>query len=397
MKNNKLADLLFISVFLIFILIVATVTIIKPKAQVSYYENRTLAGQPGFETRAVLDIDYFQKWEKFFTDHAAGRATLVRIGTLTDLSIIKRPVVNNVVTSDGILLGFNAYETVSAELIRAQSRAIVDELSAFDSVVSSYGGVFYFVTVPEHYSWYFDKYPWYLNNRSEYTQASLEVFMSDISGTGIKHIGMGEILAGLSEPPAVFSATDHHYTFRSAYETYRAIVNRINDDNVFYLPLYGEFDLTFLILENPFLGSRMRRLLGIPGLTERIEIAFPNEEVQFTRSDNGKLRETPGVYSLPYNVWDVVDYTVYMGGDIPETVIDTGRDLPSILIYGDSSTNAVECLMYLSGGVFRSIDLRHYKDMSLSEYVEMYKPDIVIGIRGYEVLLEKTGNGVLMS
>jgi len=26
----------------------------------------------------------------------------------------------------------------------------------------------------------------------------------------------------------------------------------------------------------------------------------------------------------------------------------------------------------------------------------MYKPDIVIGIRGYEVLLEKTGNGVLM-
>jgi len=397
MRGKKFADLLFIAAFLIFIFTVAVVTVIKPKALTSYYENRTLARQPELAANTMPDAGYFYRWERFFTDHAAGRATLVRLSTLIDLNIIKRPVVNDVVTSDGIYLGFNAFETVAPDRIRNESRAMVDELSAFDSVVSSYGGVFYFVTVPEHYSWYADRYPQFLNNRNEYTAASLDAFKSDMSEAGVNFIEMGGILEKLSEPPAIFSASDHHFTFRGAYETYRAIINRINGDTVFTLPLYSEDDLIFSEVENPFLGSRMRRLLGIPGLTEHIDIARPIEEVRFTRTDNGKPWDVPRVYSLPDNVWDVVDYRVYMGGDIPETVIDTGRDLPSVLIYGDSFTNAVECLMYLSAGVFRSVDLRHYNDMSLSEYVEMYKPDIVIGIRGYEVLLEMTGNGVLMN
>ena len=82
-------------------------------------------------------------------------------------------------------------------------------------------------------------------------------------------------------------------------------------------------------------------------------------------------------------------YSLYMGGDVGETVIETGRpDLPSILIYGDSFTNPVECLAYYSFDEMRSIDLRHYKDMTLA-----YQPDIVVGIRDYEALLSTDFNG----
>ena len=64
-------------------------------------------------------------------------------------------------------------------------------------------------------------------------------------------------------------------------------------------------------------------------------------------------------------------YSLYMGGDVGETVIETGRpDLPSILIYGDSFTNPVECLAYYSFDEMRSIDLRHYKDMTLADYIQ---------------------------
>ena len=68
-------------------------------------------------------------------------------------------------------------------------------------------------------------------------------------------------------------------------------------------------------------------------------------------------------------------YTAYMGGDIGETVIDTGRDeLPNILIYGDSFTNPLECLMYYSFNEMHSIDLRYYKDMTLEDYIRLYQP-----------------------
>jgi len=396
MKAQKLGSILFISAFLVFIFLGMLVTIVKPKEQISYYEKRALAQAPELSVSAMMQSDYSYRWEQFFNDHAAARATLVRLGSYIDLNIIGRPVVNEVVPANGVYLGFNEYEAVVPGRISEQSKAMVNELAALDGLVSSYGGLFYYVTVPAHYAWYADRYPWYMNNREEYTRLSLEAFKSDMSAAGLNLIEMGEILGRVDQPPELFSASDHHFTLRGAYETYLEIVAVINREGKYSLPLYSEEDLLFTKLENPFLGSRMRKILGVPGLSERIEIAVPKENIPFTRTDVGKPRETPSVYSLPYNQWDVIDYGVYMGGDIPETVIDTGRDLPSVLIYGDSSTNAVECLMYLSSGVFRSVDLRYYNDMPLSEYVEMYKPDIVIGIRGYEVLLEMTGNGVLM-
>ena len=97
---------------------------------------------------------------------------------------------------------------------------------------------------------------------------------------------------------------------------------------------------------------------------------------------------------MPASTDSVLTYDFYMGGDVPETVIDTGRkDLPSILIYGDSMTNAVECVMYLSFDKMYSLDLRHYHDMSLTDYIKLVKPDVVVCIRDPEVLLLQEANG----
>ena len=97
---------------------------------------------------------------------------------------------------------------------------------------------------------------------------------------------------------------------------------------------------------------------------------------------------------MPATDTEDVLYSLYMGGDVGETVIETGRpDLPSILIYGDSFPNPVECLAYYSFDEMRSIDLRHYKDMTLADYIQAYQPDIVVGIRDYEALLSTDFNG----
>ena len=79
---------------------------------------------------------------------------------------------------------------------------------------------------------------------------------------------------------------------------------------------------------------------------------------------------------------------------MPQTTIDTSRkELPTILIYGESYTNALECILYLSFDRMDSLDLRHYRQMSLIDYIRVNKPDIVVGLRDYSVLLQVEDNG----
>ncbi len=97
--------------------------------------------------------------------------------------------------------------------------------------------------------------------------------------------------------------------------------------------------------------------------------------------DNGQEVE-PTVLRLPENDTAPVEYLVYMGGDKGETILRTDRpELPKVLIFGDSFTNALETLLYPSFDEMRSLDLRHYNAKTLWEYIEEYQPDIVLDIR----------------
>lgn len=395
MRSKKLANTVFVSVFLAFICAVAVITVLTPKEASSFYENRALAQQP--EWSETEPVSYFDSWNRYFTDHAAGRTTLVRFATMIDLNIIRRPVIHEVVSAGDMYLGYNEFETTDPDLIAEQAKAMGDELKALNGVINSYGGTFYYVAVPGQDAYFADSYPWFLNNRSAYTEIELSAFSDALEDAGVEFIDMGTEFAQLGNPPEFYSMSDYHFTFSGAYETYRTIIDRINGGGIYDLTLLDEGDFEYKTLPNPYMGSRMRKIMNIPGITERTEIAVLNDPILFSRVDNGNLWEAPSVYSIPNYEWEVINYEVYMGGDVPETVIDTGRQLPSILIYGDSFTNPVECFMYYSCGEMRSVDLRGYRDMPLSEYIGKYQPDIVICIRDYGVLLSFDGNGKVMA
>ena len=92
---------------------------------------------------------------------------------------------------------------------------------------------------------------------------------------------------------------------------------------------------------------------------------------------------------------ELVTYSVYMGGDIGESVITTNRPkLPNILIYGDSFTNPLEALLWTQANELRSIDFRYYTQSTLKDYITEHKPDIVICVRDETAFLSEAGNGI---
>lgn len=393
MKQKKIANIVLVLAFAGFLAAAMVITLGKPQGGWSYYENRTLAQMEELTPQTLWDGTFANSVEPTLQDHAAGRNTLLKLSAWMDMELFHRPVVNQVIPVEGMLLSWNPYETPDAELIQQQADAMAGQLGELRDVVESYGGKFYYVAVPGQYTYFEETHPDFLNNRATYTDLEIPAFQQAMEEQGVTLIEMGEILAQQGNPPEYYSTVDYHYTFGGAYATYLAILERINQDFDHSLTVLDEDNLVRETLPNPYLGSRARKVFGLWETDEKLEIGLPSQPIPFTRTDNGQ--EVPAtVYTLPGNDTDEVAYAAYMGGDIAETVIDTGRDeLPSLLIYGDSFTNPVEGLMYYSFDEMRTIDLRHYKDMTLADYIALYQPDVVVGIRDYESLLSTDYNG----
>ncbi len=393
MQQSKWADCFFMIGFLGFLALALSITLMQPKTSWSYYENRTLAQPAELSVETVLDGTFPSSVEPALQDHAAGRNTLMQLSAWTDLHLFHRPVVNQVVPADGMLLGWNPYETPNPAAITAQAEHMAEELARLRDVVEAYGGYFCYTAVPGQYAYYSESYPDFLNNREAYTALEVPALTQAMAKRGMDLLDMGAVLDTAGNPIEYYSTADYHYQFGGAYLTYRAILERLNTELDTELAILDGHSLTVETLPNPYLGSRGRKLFGLEDCGERLTIGLPKDPVLFTRFDNG--RETaPMVYALPATGAEEVLYSLYMGGDIGETVIQTHRpELPSILIYGDSFTNPVECLAYYSFDEMRSLDLRHYREMSLADYIRLYQPDIVVGIRDYEALLSTDYNG----
>ena len=378
------------------LLVLMAATILLPKNRYSYYENRNLSAFPEITAESVLSGQVFDDLETLFCDYAAWRTPALKAVTWADLNVFHRPVVNDIVVTDDALLEQLYTMPDTADDIARKAADVAADNAALRDQIEAYGGHYCYIAAPCQYAYYEDEYPSYLENRSAYTAAELAALNSAMDAQGVTHVDMGPIFDSLGHLPAFSSKVDNHYGLRGAYETYRAAVQALNDAYGLALSFPEEgADVTFSALPNPYMGSRTRKLLGLRGNDEKLLTAAFREDIPFTRLDNWQ-EVASAVYALPATEDEALTYGLYMGGDIAETCIRTDRSsLPTALIFGDSFTNAVESLAYYSFDEMRSVDLRHYKTQSISDYIAAYQPDVVICIRDYEALLSRSDNGGL--
>ena len=390
---KRASEIFFISCFMVFLVLAMLMTLTRPMETYSFYENRNLAQRPTIEKEGLLSGSYFAEFEKSLADHAAARNTLLKIRTLLDIELFHRPVVNEVVMGANILLPYLPPEAIDFEKLSQRAEDLTVNLKSLTELVEAYGGRYYYVAVSCQYAYYSEKYPGYLNNRAEYTEYSVAVLEELLNQEKVNFIDIGQVFDSLGRSDSFSSAVDNHYSIYGAFVVYQTIIQTIIKDTEKSLPLLTEENSTFTQLKNPYLGSRNRKLFALNNIKEPLSILTPNEPIPFSRLDYGNAT-TSKIYFLPEDDTATATYGVYMGGDISSTVIKTNRtNLPTILVYGDSFTNAVECVLYYSFNEMHSLDLRYYSEMSLSEYIRLLKPDYVVCIRDYEALLATEGNG----
>lgn len=370
----------------LFLVSVAVLTLIKLDRTPAYltYENRFQTVPEPFTAATALDGRFLQSMEPAFSDHITFRDYWLKLYTYLQMEVLRKPAVQGVVVQEDLLLPVNPVAETPDCLQEAE--AMVENLLKLQTTVESYGGTFLFAGIPEQSSALRDRYPeGFADYDNVYSSREAALF-----GTGeAAGLHMLNLTPTLLQNNELYYRSDHHYRLQGAYLAYQEICEDLG------ISALSEEDFTWKALPNPFLGSLNRKLMGMWDTEEALWVYELKEPIPFARWDNGQP-VAAAVFDLPENDTVFTEYNAYMGGDKAETVIQTNRpELPDCLIFGDSFTNALETFLYTSFDETRSLDLRHYTEMGILEYVKTHQPDVVICMQNDTVYLLPEGNGVI--
>ena len=403
MNRNTLLRVLRVSFVLLVLgfLGISAVMTARNHETISYYENRYLAAMPEPDRETVLSGLYFHNVDTSLQDHSFLREPLLKVSTFLDLQVYRRPVVNEICHRDDALLLWTPYYDLDENHVRELAEASAEKIAAHARAAEAVGARFYFVVVPQQNYLFADRLPDYAYDIYGLSRLKADCLYDALDRMDVRYIDIGPVLEALHDPERYGSPTDNHYSMYGAYVTCREILSAIEADTGWALPVLEEEDYLVTELPNPYMGSRLRKLLGMWPSSEHAAVMVPREEIPFERlnyapwmAEGEPALVEPAVYLLPETDDEPVDFGLYMGGDWAFSELRTNRpELPDILLYGDSFTNPAECLLYTSFNSLCSLDLRHYDLMDLDEYITRYKPDVVVCIRDYDSLLSVTGNG----
>ncbi len=389
---EKIFNFTVILMFCAVIFIVPIKTFTSIPEEYTIYENRKLKPLQEFTTESLFKGEYLSQFSEYFTDRIWKRTFLMKAYSQLYVNILNKLVVNNVVIQEGLLLPYAeyAYEDYNFEEPAAKT---AENLSILKSDIEKYGGKFIYVGVPEQMSMLREHYPKYLENNDAKLSLMEKSFFDAIQKAGIENIRMRKEFSDTEDYKKFYSKTDHHYNLFGAYYTYQQIIQYFNENHNASLPMLEEKDFDFVKLENPFYGTRFRKLFDAYDIRDNLYYYKPNNPIAFDRWNEG-MKVDSTVFTLPPDETTPIVYGIYMGNDYSETVIKTYRDdLPNVLIFGESFTNPVETFLYNSFNTTVSLDLRFYKKKTIRQYIEEYKPDYVICIRDDTAYFNFKANG----
>ncbi len=356
-----------------------------PDRNGSGLEARKLQQRPTTRLKAIVSGNLAKDWDTYLSDQFPERDLWVRGYMAFNLRGLGKVAMNEAVVGRGrqLLWDLSKKPTLTPEQLEKEVTLSTRQFKKLQDLVESYGGEFLYVGHPTTQSYMRAAYPVGFEFPATFDQQQDALFAS-MEENGIPHVDMGPIFDEHRDEK-LFFRTDHHFNARAAYYVYDEIVRRTGQE-----PLAWGTDFRVTTLQPPFVGSMNRKLgLAMPfdETIDYVELARP---IPYEKMLGGKVDNR--ITYLP-EPGEPNSYKIYMDGDHPHVVIKTNRpELPSILFFGDSFTNAVEPMLWANYDETRIVDMRYYK-ASLYNYITIHKPDYVVTLVRDELCLWRRGNG----
>ncbi|WP_010276863.1 DHHW family protein [Paenibacillus senegalensis] len=367
---KKINDIIMVVAFLIIIFLLGAWAALKDDEAASALENRSLAEKPLLSVGSLWSGEYFKQYENYFNDQFPARGKFVETNAWVEKNIIRKKVYNSVyLASDGMML-------VAYNGNRKAINNIYQPITNFIDEQQEYGVDVFVGVLPHKMLVYADRLPHYLRSNAKDSYENLIKGFSE----QVKLIEVYPVIKE-REDEELYFYTDHHWTVKGAFLGYQEIVRTVSKD----YPEIGEYleEDQFDWIEHPasFYGSYARRMTSaFVRKRDTITIAVPKfSERDYTICDSCDQEFYDPAPLQNENIY-VNRYVTYFSGDVPEGFIqnpNVNNEL-SLLILKDSYANPMIQFVARHFKETRVLDLRHYYEMSVNEYIKENGVDIVL-------------------
>ena len=344
-------------IFLAFIGAFFILNLVLPDRQFSEQENRYLQMRPEFSFKSLFSGDYTSKFETYTTDQFTFRDEWITLKAASELALGKQENNDVHLCENGTLIeGFK----------RPGNSVLDSNMSALNTLVENTDAKVYFALIPDKSDLYSSLLPKNAPNDSE-----KEVIDYCYGQSNATNVYMYSALSAHKDE-YIFYRTDHHWTSLGAYYGLSALAESMG----LPCPALDSYTDRHVVSEEFY---------GTTWSSSGFSWVDPDTMEIFVNAPEGlKVTSYPQGSPVEGKLYDFSflekkdKYSMFMGGNCPMHVIETGNeDKPSLLILRDSYTDSLIPFLLDDFSEIHVLDLRYYR-ASLKAYIEQNDFDNVL-------------------
>lgn len=344
-------------IFLAFIGAFFILNLVLPDRQFSEQENRYLQMRPEFSFKSLFSGDYTSKFETYTTDQFTFRDEWITLKAASELALGKQENNDVHLCENGTLIeGFK----------RPENSVLDSNMSALNTLVENTDADVYFALIPDKSDLYASLLPKNAPNDSE-----KEVIDYCYGQSNATNVDMYSALSAHKDE-YIFYRTDHHWTSLGAYYGLSALAESMG----LPCPALDSYTDRHVVSEEFY---------GTTWSSSGFSWVDPDTMEIFVNAPEGlKVTSYPQGSPVEGKLYDFSflekkdKYSMFMGGNCPMHVIETGNeDKPSLLILRDSYTDSLIPFLLDDFSEIHVLDLRYYR-ASLKAYIEQNDFDNVL-------------------
>ena len=344
-------------IFLAFIGAFFILNLVLPDRQFSEQENRYLQMRPEFSFKSLFSGDYTSKFETYTTDQFTFRDEWITLKAASELALGKQENNDVHLCENGTLIeGFK----------RPENSVLDSNMSALNTLVGNTDAKVYFALIPDKSDLYSSLLPKNVPNDSE-----KEVIDYCYGQSNATNVDMYSALSAHKDE-YIFYRTVHHWTSLGAYYGLSALAESMG----LPCPALDSYTDRHVVSEEFY---------GTTWSSSGFSWVDPDTMEIFVNAPEGlKVTSYPQGSPVEGKLYDFSflekkdKYSMFMGGNCPMHVIETGNeDKPSLLILRDSYTDSLIPFLLDDFSEIHVLDLRYYR-ASLKAYIEQNDFDNVL-------------------
>ena len=367
-RHPRAVVLLFIGI----IVVVQAAFWMLPRRPFSENEKRVLAEAPQINAAGVADGSVFRSIESYLSDHFPGRNLWVGANAYLERAEGRGATEDIVCGTDGWL--FTAPVSDDRETLWDNMQAITTFAEKQSVPVSM-------MAVPSAGAVVSDKLP---ALHMPYPDADLLEEARRIAGNTLHWVDLYTDFCSAEQPERLYYRTDHHWTSEGAYRAYCLLMEELGQSSV------PRDDFTVEQISGFYGTSYSKSGLWLTE-PDTLEL-WTGSDIQAVTTVYDANRADPvtreGMFFREY-LEDADKYPVFLGGNHARVHIETNADSGKrLLVIKDSYAHALAPFLAEEYSTIDLIDLRYFKQQTISSWLEENPADEILLVYGLSSLAE---------